>query len=67
MVTIRSVLQSRSVDGGHAIELDFLLDDETTHTIKVPYDRIPQTMHAITNAASVAETAQRVAASWASR
>jgi hypothetical protein len=63
MVSIRSVLQSRSVDGGHAIELDFVLDDETTHTIKMPYECIPQTMHAITNAASVAETAQRVGAS----
>jgi hypothetical protein len=63
MATINAVLQSRAVDGGHAIEVDFTLDDASTHTLKIPYERIAQAVHAISNAASVAETQQKVAAS----
>jgi hypothetical protein len=60
MPTIKSVLLSRSVLGGHSIELDFVLNDGTTHTLQIPYERIPHTIHAIKSAASVAETQQKV-------
>jgi hypothetical protein len=59
MFAITSVLESRSVDGGHAIEIDFGLDDASTHTLKIPYEHIPRIVHAITSALSVAETAQK--------
>jgi hypothetical protein len=38
MFAITSVLESRSVDGGHAIEIDFGLDDASTHTLKISYE-----------------------------
>jgi hypothetical protein len=63
MIEIKQVKQSRSVDSGHAIEVDFILNDGSVETIKMPYERVPHTMHALTSAASVAETAQKVAAS----
>jgi hypothetical protein len=63
MIEIKSIHQSRSVDGGHAIELDFTLDDGSIHTLKMPYERIAHTVHAITSAAAVAESAQKVGTS----
>ena len=62
MPTINAVLQSRSVSGGHAIEVDFQLTDGSVHTLRLPFERIPFVMHAITNAASVAEATQRAEA-----
>jgi len=67
MPTIKGVVQGRSVDGGHAIEIEFLLTDNSTYTVKIPYENIPQTMHAISASASVAETAQKVSASGQSQ
>jgi hypothetical protein len=59
MFVISSVLQSRSVDGGHAVEIDFGRDDASTHTLKIPYEHIPHIMRAISSAASAAEIAQK--------
>jgi hypothetical protein len=63
MTTIKSVLQSRSMAGGDAIEVDFILEDGSTHTLRIPYEQAPHTMHAITSAAAAAETTQKVKAS----
>ena len=62
MITVKTVVQSRSIKGGHAIELDLELDDGSIHTIECPYERIPFLMHAITNAAAMAETTQKASA-----
>jgi hypothetical protein len=53
------VLERRRVDGGHAIEIDFGLDDASTHTLKIPYEHIPHIIRAITSAVSIAETARK--------
>ena len=47
MPTIKGVGQGRSVDGGHAIEVDFFLHDDSTLTLKIPFENIPSTMHAM--------------------
>jgi hypothetical protein len=67
MPTIKAVGQGRSVDGGNAIEVDFVLTDDSPHTLKIPFENVPRTMHAISQSASVAETAQRVSISGQSQ
>ena len=37
MTAVNSVLQGRSVLGGHAIELDFQLDDGSSSTLQIPF------------------------------
>lgn len=59
MPAIKSVTQSRSLPGGHAIEVDFQMADGSTHTLEIPFERIPHVMHAITSAAAISEARQK--------
>ena len=56
------VLESRSVLGGYAIEIDFDLNDKSLATLQVPFPLIPILQRAIWEAAATAETTQRQAA-----
>lgn len=62
MPIIKTVFQSRSISSGHAIELDFELNDNSTHTLQIPFERIPFIIHAITSAAALAEAQQKTEA-----
>ena len=62
MAAVNAVLQSRSVAGGHVIEIDLQFDDETRSTLQIPFEKIPFVMQAIWKAAAVAETTRRQAA-----
>jgi len=62
MAAVSQVIQSRSVAGGHAIELDLQFDDNSSLTLQFQFQVIPTVMHAIWNAAAVAETTQRQSA-----
>ena len=50
MSQVKSVLKSRVIKGGHAIEFDLLLEDDSTQITEIPYERIPMMMHALSNA-----------------
>jgi hypothetical protein len=62
MAAVNAVLQSRSVAGGHAIEVDFQFDDDSRLTLQILFQVLPTVMHAIWNAAAIAETTQRQSA-----
>lgn len=62
MPTIKGIKEGRAVDGGHAIEVEFVLQDGSSHILKIPYENIPHAVHAISASASVAETAQKAGA-----
>ena len=63
MASVKLIFQSRSVLGGHAIELDFELDDGSRSTLQIPFSQIQFLNRAIWEAAAAAETTQRQAAS----
>ena len=58
---IRAIVESRSIDGGHAIELDIELSDGSKETLECPQERAALLVHAITNAAVVAERMRQAA------
>ncbi|MGP0085784.1 MAG: hypothetical protein ACLP0B_19485 [Steroidobacteraceae bacterium] len=62
MSSVRLIYQGRSVLGGHAIELDYELDDGTRTTLQVPFPQIQFLLRQIWAAAAAAETTQRQAA-----
>lgn len=62
MTSVKHVLQSRAVLSGHAIEVDFQLDDGSKTTLQIPYAQIPQLLRKVWDAAATAETIQRQAA-----
>ena len=59
MSQVKSVLKSRVIKGGHAIEIDLLLEDDSTQITEIPYERIPMMMHALSNAGALAERTQK--------
>lgn len=61
-VFVNLILESRSVLGGHAIEIDFDLNDKSLSTLQIPFPQIPILLRAIWQAAAIAETTQRRAA-----
>jgi len=62
MSAVNFFRQSRSVAGGHAIEIDFQLNDGSLSTMQIPFPQIPILLRIIWEAAAVAETTQRQAA-----
>ena len=62
MPAVSQVIQSRSVSGGHAIEVDLLLDDNSRQTVQFLFPVLPTLMRALWDAAATAETIQRQAA-----
>jgi hypothetical protein len=62
MAAVNQILQSRSVSGGHAIELDFRFDDGSQLTLEILFQILPILMRSIWEAAAIAETTQRRAA-----
>jgi hypothetical protein len=61
MGAINKVLQSRSIAGGHIVELDLQSDDNSKMTLQIQYPIIPILMRMIWDAAAAAETIQRQA------
>lgn len=59
MAPVKLIFQGRSVVGGHAIELDYELDDGTRTTLQMPYQLIQFLLRQIWEATAVAETTRR--------
>jgi hypothetical protein len=59
--TIERIVQGRSTKGGHAIEIDLESSDGAHYTVECPMERASMLVHAIHNAAVVAERAVRTA------
>lgn len=59
--TIRHVINSASIEGGHAIQIELEFADATRETLRVEFQTLPLVAEALRQAAAVAEQQQKAA------